>query len=104
MAKISWSQALADYLKDETASYASIADKYGVSKRSVTKRAVQEGWQDLKQKTSLEVTQRLPEIVGESIAEVNTKHAKIGKLLQGLALKAMRPKVDGGDELRPQNI
>lgn len=31
MAKISWSKALADYLKDETQSYASIAREYGVS-------------------------------------------------------------------------
>lgn len=104
MSKISWSQALADYLKDETTSYAYIAQKYGVSKRSVTKRAVQEGWQGLKQRTSLKVHQKLPEKLGESIAEVNAKHAQIGKWLQGIALRAMRSKADGGDELKPQNI
>jgi len=35
MAKISWSKALIDYLKDETQSCASIARKHGVSLQAV---------------------------------------------------------------------
>lgn len=38
MAKIDWAKALADYLKEETMSYASIASKYGVSLQAVKKR------------------------------------------------------------------
>lgn len=39
MSKISWSSALADYLKDETQGYASIARKHGVSLQAVKKKA-----------------------------------------------------------------
>lgn len=57
MSKISWSAALADYLKDETLSYASIASKYGVSLQAVKKRAGKEVWQSLRQKSIQKVNQ-----------------------------------------------
>lgn len=99
MSKISWSKALADYLKDETQSYTSIARRYGVSKQSVVKRAVKESWQDLRHKTLLEVDQKLTEIVGEDIAIVNARQAQIGRALQALALKTIQDK-----DFKPENF
>lgn len=98
MAKISWSKALADYLKDETQSYASIAEKYGVSVQAVKKRASKEGWQDLRQKTIQKVDQKLPDKLGESIAEVTARHAQVGKTLQAEGIQAIK----GG--MKPQSF
>lgn len=95
--KINWSKALADYLKDETSSYASIANKHNVSKQSVVKRAAKENWQNLRSKTLLKVDQKLTEIIGEDIAIINARHAQIGKIMQSIALKAIK-------DLEPRTI
>lgn len=98
MAKISWSKALTDYLKDDTLSYADIAKKYGVSKQAVTKRAVKEEWQVLRTRTLLKVDQMLPEKIGESIAEVKARQVYEAKLLQKAALEALRAGI------KPENM
>ncbi len=90
MAKISWSKALIDYISDETASYASIAAKYGVSVQAVKKRASKEKWQNLRTNTIQKVDQKLPEKLGEEIAQVNAKHAKIGRMLTKKGIKAIK--------------
>ena len=89
MAKISWSKALIDYISDETTSYASIAAKYGVSVQAVKKRAGGEKWQALRTNTIQKVDQKLPEKLGEEIAQVNAKHAKIGRMLTKKGIKAI---------------
>lgn len=99
MAKITWSQALIDYISDETVSYSSIAQKYGVSVQAVKKRASKEKWQYLRTNTIQEVDQKLPEKLGEEIAEVNAKHAKIGRLLTDKGIKAIEE-----SKLSPKNF
>ena len=89
MAKISWSKALIDYLSDETSSYVSIAQKYGVSLQAVKKRASKEKWQNLRINTIQKVDQKLPEKLGEEIAQVNAKHARIGRMLTKKGIKAI---------------
>ncbi len=90
MAKISWSKALIEYISDETTSYTSIAAKYGVSVQAVKKRASKEKWQNLRTNTIQKVDQKLPEKLGEQIAQVNAKHAKIGRLLTTKGIKAIK--------------
>lgn len=80
--KINWTKAAIDYAKDETLSYDDIANKYSISKRSVVKHAVRDDWQKLRSDVSLKVHQKLPEILSESIAEINARHAQQAKLLQ----------------------
>lgn len=87
--KINWVRALVDYIYDVTASYASIASKYGVSLQAVKKRASRDGWQELRRKTIQKVNQGLPEKVGETLAEVNARHAQIGIELQKMAADAI---------------
>jgi len=99
MVKISWSKALSDYLKDETQSYASIASSYGVSLQAVKKKAGKEKWQGLRQKSIQKVNQRLPELIGESVADINANHAQLGKLLQYVALEAMKE-----NNFKPENL
>ena len=99
MAKINWSAALSDYLKDETTSYASISREHGVSLQAVKKRASKEGWVDLRQKSIQKVNQKLPELVGESIADMNARHVRFGKLLQASALREIKER-----DLKPENF
>lgn len=99
MSKINWSEALADYLKDETESYASIASKYGVSLQAVKKKAGKEGWQDFRRRSIQKVNQELPEMVGKSAAEINARQARLGKLLQYVALKAIKER-----NLKPDSL
>ncbi len=99
MAKINWSKALADYLKDGAASYTSIASKYAVSLQAVKKRASKENWQDLRRKSIQKVNQELPEKIGGRIAEANARQAKIGKWLQWQGIKAIAEK-----QLEPKNF
>jgi hypothetical protein len=89
MSKISWEQALSSYLSDETQSYQTIAKKYGVSKRAVVKHAEAAKWQDIKAKTALKVHQKLPNLIGQEIAQINARHIKIARILQGEAIKAL---------------
>lgn len=99
MAKVNWSSALADYLKDQTESYASIARKHGVSLQAVKKRAGKEGWVDLRQKSIQKVNQELPKKIGDKIAEANARQAKIGNWLQWQGVKAIAEK-----RLEPKNF
>lgn len=99
MAKVNWSSALADYLKDQTESYVSIARRHGVSLQAVKKRAGKEGWVDLRQKSIQKVNQELPELIGESVADINARQAQIGRLLQAASLKAIQER-----NLNPENF
>ncbi|MEK7577675.1 MAG: hypothetical protein AAB492_03625 [Patescibacteria group bacterium] len=99
MSKINWSKALVDYLKDETQSYASVARKHGVSLQAVKKRASREEWQGLRQKSIQKVNQELPELIGESMADINARHVQIGRALQAVALKVIKEK-----NLEPENF
>jgi len=87
--KINWSQALVDYLTDESITYDTLAKKYGVSKRAIVTRAKQDKWQDLRTVTSLKVHQKLPEIVGANLAEIASKQAEIGNKLIERGLEAI---------------
>lgn len=95
MAKIEWSKAKTDYIKDETMSYAKLAEKYGVAKRTVAERAAKENWQKLRKDTSIKVHQNLSEKVGEVIATARARHIKLGLKLQkkgGKAIRNIKPK------------
>ena len=89
MSKINWSQALVDYLTDETVSYNSLATKYGVSKRAIVNHAKQDNWQDLRTTTSLKVHQKLPEVIGNSLAEVSIKQVDVANKLIKSGLDAI---------------
>lgn len=95
MSRTNWHKVLTDYISDETVSYQKIADKYGVSKRAVVKQAKKANWQLMRQQTALKVHQKLPEKVGEELAETVVRHVKYAQLLQGIAVKTL---VDQKDE------
>lgn len=51
-AKVDWFAVRKEYIQDSTVSYADLAVKYGVSKKSVSDRGVKEGWLELRQSLS----------------------------------------------------
>lgn len=99
MPKANWTKALTDYASDEKQSYETIAKKYGVSKRSVVKRAVKDDWQLVRRDTALKVHQELPNIVSQSVVEIQARHIYFARMLQAKALEAIIK-----DKLKPKNI
>ena len=71
-------------------SYEKVAKHFGVSKRSVTRHAGKEEWtrrfEEIERKAREESDQQSVEIV----REMNERHVKIAKALQGKALEALR--------------
>lgn len=89
MAKISWTQALTDYVSDDKQSYGSIAKKYSISKRSVVKHAVKNNWQLVRQETALKVRQELPIRLSISLSDVVARQVYLAQMLQAKALEAL---------------
>jgi hypothetical protein len=71
-------------------SYEAVAQHFGVSKRSVTKLAVKEGWQQLAADAEREGLERAKAKAAESFEEVATRHLKTLRVIQSKALEALR--------------
>ena len=95
--RINWIEAKTDYITNVQQSYASIAKKYGVSDTSVEKTAAKEGWVALREETQLELQKALPKKLGEELAEVNSRHAVLGRKLQTTSETAIN------DGIKPKN-
>jgi transposase-like protein len=71
-------------------SYVSVAQKFGVTKRAVTKLAARETWQErlgaLEQKAREQADSRIV----ETLEGMNTRHLKMLRLIQGKALQALQ--------------
>jgi len=86
-----WQKAKTKYLSCEQLSYKDIADEFGMSITAI--KAYQknqcENWQQLRKETVRNVAQRLPNMLGEELAQIQARHARIGKLLQDKGLEAI---------------
>lgn len=71
-------------------SYEAVATKYGVSKRAVTKRAVSEGWQVRLEAMERQARERAEKKVIETMDDMNERHLKTLRIVQGKALEALR--------------
>ena len=71
-------------------SYQAVADKFGVSKRSVTKRAVRDHWQERLAAIEKTARERVEEEYTETLQAVNRRHLKMMQALQGKALEALK--------------
>lgn len=86
-------------------SYETIAAKYGVSKRAVTKRAVAERWQarviERDQRTQAAVAEK----VEESIADLRARHTRVLKVMTAKALEALKlPMTNAMDGIRALDL
>lgn len=71
-------------------SYTRVADHFGVSKRSVVKRATAENWAGKLLEAERQAAARAEERAVETLDQMNERHLKIAKALQGKALEALR--------------
>lgn len=71
-------------------SYQAIAEKYGVSKRSVTNVAVRDRWQARIAERETKARQATDQKAVETLESMNDRHLKSLKVIQGKALEALR--------------
>ena len=83
-------------------SYAAVGQKYGASKRAVTRLAVQEGWQQRIVEVERRARERTDTKVVESIEAMQTRHIKTLQAVLGKALEALRslPLASGMEAVR----
>ena len=71
-------------------SYEAVAQKYGVSKRSVTKLARKESWQDRLEELQRKARQEANEKALESLEQMNQRHIKLLHTIEGRAFQALK--------------
>jgi transposase-like protein len=71
-------------------SYSKVAKHYGVTKGTVTERAVQENWQEKIESAERDAQAAAEKKAQESIQEMNERHLKTAQLVQRKALEDMR--------------
>jgi len=71
-------------------SYRAVAERCGVSKQAITKLAKRDGWQgrlqDIEDRSRQDSTQKAV----DTVAEMNARHLKMLKAVQGKALETLR--------------
>jgi len=92
MAKIDWLAAQRDYIADQTASYESIAEKYGVSKTAVAEVARKYNWVAAKEQALSKAVQKLHDNLPDRIAKFQEEKLSIGKFLVGVGVKGIQEK------------
>ena len=106
MAKIP-ADAFSTYLAlGEERSYQALADKFGVSKRSITKRATKEGWQERILSIERRARERAEADYAESLHDTNSRHLRTLRAIQGKALQALGslPLSSGMDAVRALDL
>jgi hypothetical protein len=71
-------------------SYQAVADKYGTSKRAVTKVAAKENWSQRSMEIEKKAHEKTDEKLAESLDEMNGRHIKVCKLIQRKALETLK--------------
>ena len=71
-------------------SYESLAQKYGVSKRSIVKRAKRDGWQGRVAEIEARAQERATERAVDTLEEVKVRHLKTFKAVQLKALESLK--------------
>lgn len=71
-------------------SYQAVAREYGVTKRTVVRRAQQEDWQRRIKKIESEARARVDKKAVESLEEVAERHMKILRAIQSKAIQALQ--------------
>lgn len=76
--RIDWTALKIDYLEGDY-SYAELADKYTCSLDAIKRRAANEKWKDRKNDITVEVEEKIKEIVVQSMIEPKLRHQKIAE-------------------------
>ena len=71
-------------------SYRQVADRYGVSKRAITKLAVREDWAARLQKIERQARERSDAKLTETVEEMRTRHLTLLKAMSSRVVTALR--------------
>ena len=71
-------------------SYVAVAEKYHVTKRGVTKHAARKNWQPRLQEIECRARRTSEDKAVDSIGQMNDRHLKSLRVIQGKALEALR--------------
>ncbi len=71
-------------------SHRAVAEHFGVSKRTVTKRATKENWRERLERLEAEARDRAEQKVLESMEQMTDRHLKAVKIVQGKSLETLR--------------
>lgn len=71
-------------------SYQAVAEKYGVTKRAVTKLAVRERWQERVAEIERKAREASDQRAVEAIEAVTARHLKALRVIQGKALESLK--------------
>ena len=71
-------------------SYQKVAEHFGTDKRTVTRRAAKENWTERLAQAEEKAREGSEQDAVEILREMNARHLKIAKALQGKALEALR--------------
>jgi hypothetical protein len=87
-------------------SYKQVADHFGVSKGTVTALAQRDDWQARLTKLEQQARSRAEEKAVETLEQMNERHLKIARALQGKALESLRsmPLMDAKDVIRALDL
>jgi len=87
-------------------SYEALARRLGVTKRTVTRTATKERWQERIVKIEQQARERADEAAIETLQAINARHLKMLRAIQGKALQALQalPLATGMDAVRSIEI
>ena len=71
-------------------SYQSVADRYGVAKRTVTTHAAREHWQERAAEADRKIAAEAEQRAVEGLAEVQKRHLRTLRTIQARALEGLR--------------
>jgi hypothetical protein len=71
-------------------SYLKVSQHYGTDKRTVTRHAVKERWAERLEEAERKASRETEDEAVEILREMNARHLRIAKALQGKALEALR--------------
>ncbi len=87
-------------------SYDAVARQFGVSKRSVTKRAAREGWRERLSRIDERARRASDERAQDSLEAMSSRHLKMIRAVQAKAIQALReiPLTSGMDAVRAVDL
>jgi hypothetical protein len=85
-----WFEAKKEYLSDPEAKILRIARKYGIANRELANTIKSEGWEAQRKNLYARADAKMQNLVENSLAEVKSRHALIGKMLQKVGVKTIK--------------
>ena len=88
--KVDWLEVRKEYVTHLTISYATLAEKWGVARKTLQARATREEWPELRQELADKAYLQFSEKMLDEKSQAQTRHLKQYRNLQALANRAIQ--------------